>query len=161
MGSLFKAKCFRRIDSKFKREFREYNISLNNNNIKYDNIRILIFFSLIPMIASLISGEIKLFKFDENLSRLSHGNFILKLTWNYNAKNLSNKISFIHGNFVSHGKMKSIPRLTLDFKERQSGLVVSKLDSRLQGCGFESRFILNTRWIWGKSHARINSCTQF
>jgi hypothetical protein len=44
---------------------------------------------------------------------------------------------------------------------RQSGLVVSKLDSQLKLCGFQSLLIQNTRWNWGQSHARINSCTQF
>ena len=39
--------------------------------------------------------------------------------------------------------------------------MVSELDSRSKGCGFESRLIQHTRWKWGKSHARIDSCTQF
>jgi len=43
----------------------------------------------------------------------------------------------------------------------QSALVVSKLDSWLKGCGFESGIIQNTRWILGQSHARMNSCIQF
>jgi len=34
---------------------------------------------------------------------------------------------------------------------RQSGLVVSKLNSRSKGCGFESRLIQNTRWKWVKA----------
>jgi hypothetical protein len=42
----------------------------------------------------------------------------------------------------------------------QSGLRVSKLDSRLKGCRFESCLIQYTRWKWGQSHARIDSCTQ-
>jgi len=33
---------------------------------------------------------------------------------------------------------------------RLSGLVVSELDSRSKGCGFESRLIQHTRWKWVK-----------
>ncbi len=44
---------------------------------------------------------------------------------------------------------------------RQSGLVVSKLNSRLKGRWFKSSLIQITRWKWGESHARIDSCTQF
>jgi len=43
----------------------------------------------------------------------------------------------------------------------KSGLVVSKLDSRLKGCGFVSSLIQYARWKWGYSHVRINSYTQF
>jgi hypothetical protein len=38
---------------------------------------------------------------------------------------------------------------------RPSGLVVIKFDSRSKGCG------QNTKWKWGQSHARVDSCTQF
>jgi len=44
---------------------------------------------------------------------------------------------------------------------RQSGLAVSKLNSRSKGNGFKSGLIQITRWKWGESHARIYSCTQF
>jgi len=38
--------------------------------------------------------------------------------------------------------------------------VVFELNSQSKGCGFESRLI-HTRWKWGQSHARSNSCSQF
>jgi len=44
---------------------------------------------------------------------------------------------------------------------RQSGLVVSELDSRLKGSEFESCLIKYTKWKSGQSHAWIDSCTQF
>ncbi len=34
---------------------------------------------------------------------------------------------------------------------RQCGLVVTNLDTQTKGCGFDSGFIQNTRWKWGKS----------
>ncbi len=44
----------------------------------------------------------------------------------------------------------------------QSGLVVSKLDSRSKGCWFEFCLIQNTTWKWSTyKDARIDSCTQF
>jgi len=39
----------------------------------------------------------------------------------------------------------------------QFGLVVSKLDLRLKGYGFESCLIQNTRWKWGQTQVRSDS----
>ncbi len=47
------------------------------------------------------------------------------------------------------------------FNNKRELLVVRALDSRSKGCGIESCLIQYTRWKWGKSHARIDSCTQF
>jgi hypothetical protein len=50
---------------------------------------------------------------------------------------------------------------TRNFVRALVHLVVSKLNSRSKGYGFKSRLNQYTRWKWGKSHAEINSCTQF
>jgi hypothetical protein len=47
------------------------------------------------------------------------------------------------------------------YVDRQSGLVVSELDSRSKGCEFKSRLFQNARWKWCQSHAMIDFYTQF
>jgi len=80
-------------------------------------------------------------------------------TWKKWINYESGKIVYILVKEKKFGRIHKVAILLL--KRCQSGLVVRELDSRLKGCGFESRLIQYTKWTWGQSHAKIDYCTQF